>query len=307
MTIKATILADSITVSGKRITSFELEYPRFIHAEVMTHRQFSRNAASSRAIPASKVIDQVRSNPAMPIYWGSSKPGMQAGDELSDIIPVKSAWIGAAYNAAESSEQLSNLGLHKQHTNRITEPFQQYKIVLTATEFDNFFYLRSHPDAQPEIRALSDAMYSARQESTPQILSPGEYHLPYVQSHRENGELKYYTHSASTFLPLDQALAISASACAQVSYRVLDLSLDKALDIYQRLVESKPVHASPFEHQATPMQTPIASSVNPRPSQSWELGVTHCDRNGNLWSGNLQGWIQHRQLIPDNVCINYAP
>jgi hypothetical protein len=80
-----------------------------------------------------------------------------------------------------------------------------------------------------------------------------------------------------------------------VSYRLLDNSIEKAEKIYDMLVNSKPVHASPFEHQAKPM---ICASLD------WwgEEGTTHIDKDENVWSGNFQGWIQHRQLIEDNVC-----
>lgn len=296
--IKATILADSISPTGKRITSFELELPRFIWAEMLTHRQFSRNAASSRAIPVTKANAQVKSNPALPVMWGANQRGMQSETELTGIKLhlAKFGWNISAYIAGTMSNTLARIGLHKQYANRISEYAQVYKVVLTATEFENFFYLRSHADAQPEIKALSDAMYAAREASTPIVLYPGEYHLPYVTTERlASKDIQYK--AGDTILTVDQAIMVSSSACAQVSYRVLDLSLDKAIDIYQRLVDSKPVHASPFEHQATPMQTPVHIPSH----QIWEHGVTHCDHNNNLWSGNFQGWIQHRQLIPENV------
>lgn len=292
--INVTILADSISLDGKRITTFELEYPRYIHAEVMTHRQFSRNAASSRAIPIQKAIDLVQSQPAMPIHWGLNQPGMQASQETEYPEVATSYWLNARNAAVEAATDLKLINIHKQVVNRILEPFQKIKVVLTATEFSNFFYLRSHPDAQPEIQALSDAMFEARNSSIPIELKPGEYHLPYIDTVRFNGTLQYLVNGDP--LTLEQAIAVSASACAQVSYRVLDLSLDKALDIYKRLVEAKPVHASPFEHQATPI-----SSLDTLKTS----GVTHVDQYGNLWSGNFQGWIQHRQLIPGNVCTNY--
>lgn len=300
MTIKATIIADSISAStDKRITSLELELPRFIWSEMLTHRLFSRNAASSRAIPVSKVTEQVRSNPAKPMYWGSSKSGMQAGSELTGEHKAlaRGIWETAAIKAAEFSDQLFESGLHKQHTNRITEPFQQYKVVLTATEFDNFFYLRNHKDAQPEIRMLAQAMLEAMKASTPMKLKTGEWHLPYIKRKLVDGTMCYYDVN-NTELTLEEAQQVSSSCCAQVSYRLLDHTLDKAKFIYDKLVNSKPVHASPFEHQATPMYWFATNDI-------WPEGVTHMDADGKFWSGNLQGFIQYRQLIKDNVCNNY--
>jgi thymidylate synthase ThyX len=259
MTISAKIIAHSIAPNGQMIVTWELEYPRFIHGEFMTHRLFSRNAASSRAIPVSTIINQVRNDPAMPIHWGENQAGMQAKNVLSDALThsAKYLWKKAANFAADIAEGLTKIGLHKQATNRILEPFQTMKTVMTATCMDNFFWLRNHEDAQPEIKELARLMWEALQASTPNKLEPGDWHVPYYN----NGVWKHaYDLEVSPVIQVDHfghslanALAISSSCCAQVSYRKLDDTLEKAQMVYKRLVESEPVHASPFEHQATPM------------------------------------------------------
>lgn len=309
--ITAKIIAHSKSATnGKEIVTFELEYPRFIHGELMTHRLFSRNAASSRAIPVAKMIEMVRQLPAMPIHWGKNQAGMQAKEELDYIakVHVSSEWLTTADRVANSAERMSNSGAHKQIVNRILEPFQMMKTVLTATEFDNFFWLRNHEDAQPEIKRLAEVMLEALKASEPIPLLPGNWHLPYFGGENCGYWLK------DCGIPLKDALAISASCCAQVSYRKLDDSLEKAKDIFAKLIESKPCHASPCEHQATPMEDEYndlsfsgdTGDINIHQySYTWENGITHCDRDGNLWSGNFNGWIQHRQLIPENVCNNY--
>ena len=190
MKIEAKIIADSISTAGKRITTMQLCYPRFIHSEFMTHRMFSRNAMSSRAVPVAKMIEQVRSNPAMPIHWGTNQPGMQASAVLSNEMDarlgtsprqyVKTLWEHVAEDAANIAERMAQLGAHKQIVNRILEPFQWMHTVVTATEWDNFFELRCHPDAQPEINALACAMRDAMQASTPTERLEYEWHLPYV-------------------------------------------------------------------------------------------------------------------------------
>ncbi len=263
--ITAKVISDSISNAGKRITTMELEYPRFIHAEFMTHRVFSRNAASSRAIPVAQVINQVRNDPAMPIHWGKNQPGMQANEQLEGeaLAYAKNLWLRAAAYAAMQAERMNDLGLHKQVANRILEPFQNIKVVVTATEWDNFFKLRDHKDAQPEIRELAIQMRAAMNASTPKLLLAGQWHLPYVTNPEG--------------MTLKQALMISASCCAQVSYRKLDDSSEKAELVYKRLVESEPFHASPFEHQATP-----------------ELLTEHIGA-----TGNFVGWVQHRKLIEE--------
>lgn len=303
--ISATVVADSTSEAGKRITTFELEYPRFVHSEMMTHRLFSRNAASSRAIPVGKMIEHVREHTAMPIHWGKNQKGMQADDECDNPIENMAGnsfsreewWRLARDEAVDCAEWYEEAGYHKQIVNRLLEPFQFIKVVLTATEYDNFFWLRKHPDAQPEIAELARVMWEAREKSEPMLLKAGEWHVPYVEYSRDVG---YYLMSNGCHmeLTLEDALKISASCCAQVSYRLADNSLEKAKKIYDMLVESKPVHASPFEHQATPMD---CTSVNWREKD----GATHIDEHGNVWSGNYRGWIQHRQLIPENACWNY--
>ena len=324
--ISAKIITDSISaVSGKRITTMELEYPRFIHGEFLTHRLFSRNSASSRAIPVSKIIGMVDENPATPIHWGKNQPGMQAYEELrgEELAGVQSDWREASSDAVMHASVMNHRGAHKQIVNRILEPFQWMKTVVTATEFDNFFWLRNHPDAQPEIKRLAEVMLQALGDSKPNVLRPGEWHLPYVHIVQDPYTVEYaeYYDSAelNTKYTLEEALAISASCCAQVSYRKLDDSLEKAKDIFAKLIESKPCHASPCEHQATPMAIHQPTGMREDGYKTLNIeshwlnveeglsqqGVTHMDSTGRLWSGNFRGWVQHRQLIHGNVCSNY--
>ena len=301
MTITAKIIADSINPNGVRITTMEIEYPRFIHAEVMTHRMFSRNSASSRAIPASKVIEQVKNNPAAPVHWGKNQPGMQAKEELQgqEKTIAQYYWREAADQAAKLADNFAKLGVHKQIVNRILEPFQTMKVVVTATEWNNFWYLRDHEDAQPEIQKLARVMKGVYDCSKPAQLQYGMWHLPYIDCEvievnpivGDGASYQLYKKPEGGFYTLEQAIKISCSSAAQVSYRRLDTSLEKAEDIFKKLVESEPVHASAFEHVAL-CANALDCSVT---------GWTHHDIDSNLWSGNFRDWIQYRQLIPNNV------
>jgi len=324
--IKATIIADS-SCNGSRITTYEIEVHRFIWSEFMTHRQFSRNAASSRAIPIDTQLKMVEESPATPVHWGLNQSGMQASNEHASPASCEWAWKKAATNSMLCATMLKDLGLHKQLVNRVLEPFQMIKAVVTATEYDNFFYLRNHKDAQPEIAELAKLMYDARCKSTPNDLKAGEWHLPYVKTFRSNyggvSELEDHIIYTTNYvewgdkddtatwneLTLEDAIKVSASCCAQVSYRKQDESLEKALKIWDMLVTMKPVHASPFEHQASPMlRTNVTISENrndPTVPAKWQDGVTHFDKEAKGWSANFKGWIQHRQLIDNNVCNNY--
>ena len=290
------------------------------NCELMTHRLFSRNAASSRAIPIERMIEMVETNPAMPIHWGKNQAGMQAKEAFEglDEIPAREAWIAASKEAIKSAKTLNKLGLHKQICNRILEPFSHIKVVLTSTEFENWYWLRDHEDAQPEIAELVRQMRELHSESEAIELHEGEWHLPYVKAMRMpvgngwEGQLVYTTNYKEFFdkdktatwtsLPLKEAQMISASCCAQVSYRRLDDTFEKAKLVYDRLVESKPVHGSPLEHQATPIPTDrVDGCYYEATSAGWPEGVTHLHKEQGLGSGNLYGWIQYRQLIKNTT------
>jgi thymidylate synthase ThyX len=295
--ITAKIIADSISPSGHRMTTMEIEYPRFILAELNTHRMLSKNSASSRAIPVKAMHEHIRNNTAAPVSWGINQPGMKAKEELTgaDLTWAKYVWANARDEAIKASAELADLNVHKQITNRVTEPWMIMKTVISGTEWANFFWLRDHPDAQPEIAELARKMHQAYDATTPDLLQPGEWHLPYVTTARyvPTGELQYFTPEFDR-ISLKDAIFVSASCCAQVSYRKSDDSLEKARKIYAQLIESEPAHASPVEHQATPMDYDTICSFEP---ETWEPGVTHVSANSDLWSGNLRGWIQHRKLI----------
>lgn len=299
--ITATIIQDSMSTHGVRITTYELEYPRFIHAELMTHRMFSRNAASSRAIPVEKMHQHILDNPATPVVWQKNQAGMQSKENLvgAELDHAKSVWAKAVKTLVEVSKELMAAGLHKQWANRPTEAVQMMKTVVTMTERENWYWLRDHEDAQPEIHELASCMLKADLESVPMKLEYGDWHVPYVYRSRPIlNKGMVYSDGVGNVLTLDEAKMISASCCAQVSYRKSDDTLDKAKMVFSRLINSEPVHASPVEHQATPMRfdKQVFGSTS-----SWEDGITHMRRDCSYWSGNFRGWIQYRQLIPNNV------
>jgi hypothetical protein len=295
--ITARVVAKSVAECGTVITTFECEYHRYIHGELLTHRQFSRGAASSRAIPIEKVIENVVNNTAIPVHWGKKQSGMQANEELNqDAIELADVeWHAAMYDAVKHAKRLDELGLHKQVTNRILEPFQMMKTIITTTELDNFFWLRDDVAAQPELQQLARCMKQAYNEAEAEELKSGEWHTPYVDHYRDvDGNIIYS--SGGQELSVEDAKKISVSCCAQVSYRKLDVSLEKAKKIYDMLVSDSRVHASPFEAVATPMEYPMDAEAC-----GWEEGITHSDSEHNFWSGNLKHWIQYRQLIPNHV------
>lgn len=295
--ISATVIADSIA-NGVRLTTLELYYPRFIHAEFLTHRQFSRNASSSRAIPVKRMLEQVENNPAMPIHWGKNQPGMQAREECNEALDLRDwddlrdeptreeAWREAAHAAHRVSLEFSRVGYHKQIANRLTEPFQFIKVVVTAAEYDNFFALRLHEASQPEIHELARVMKGAMCQSEPEERSVGEHHLPYIK----DGE--WHKYDWNPFTSTD-AIKCSVARCARVSYNNHDGSncdVESDIRLYDQLLEAG--HMSPFEHVASPMRMTQEDGRT-----KWDNGTTHCDGDGSLWSGNFRGFIQHRQTL----------
>ena len=327
--IKATVICDSISEQGTRLTTFEIEYPRIVMSEFNTMRAISKNSSSSRAIPVSKMLEHTKNINLKPVYFGSKKSGMQAGDELvgEDLQYAKSTWESALHSMVHSAKILDDCGVAKEVCNRLVEPFQLVKVVCTATDWDNFFNLRLHPDSDPNICMLAYKMYQAMQESKPIELKAGEYHLPYVEVDRWREELKYYVIETSfdddqsygmkyeKYLTLDQAIKISAASCASVSYRTEGMTLEKADKIFDMLIKAEVVHSSPLEHCATPVSKEVeiensdyltvgfinkASDPN-----TWEDGVTHMNKQGELCSGNLRGFIQYRHLLPNNTSWSF--
>lgn len=297
--IKATIIADSVSPKGVRLTTFEIEYPRFILAELNTHRMLSKNSASSRAIPSKSLHEHILQYPARPVFWGKNQPGMKAKEALEPDLAERAEklWDAAIHASILYSGEMTNLGLHKQIANRPVELGMTMKTVISGTEWNNLWHLRDHEDAQPEFAALAKAMRVEYTNSIPVPLNPGEWHLPYIDIYRSTlGDTLHYLSQDGEELSLEDARIISASCCAQVSYRKNDDNIDKARKIYKQLIESTPAHASPVEHQATPMPIRYATGEY---SRDWPEGISHLDRDGNYWSGNFKGWIQFRKLIPN--------
>lgn len=239
MAYHAEVLLDSVNPAGQRLTTFVLRFPRFVLSELNTHRMFSRNASSSRAIPTTRLMQQLREDPVHPVAWGRNQSGMQARDELpaDDARAAQAVWLAARDGALAHAEQLRTLGVHKQIVNRVLEPWMWASVIVSSTTYDNFFTLRCHPDAQPEIKRVADMMRSAFEASTPVRHEAGVWHLPFVGT--EDGALS-----------AEAQRRVAVARCARVSYltHLGGRDIDADLQLYQRLLDAG--HWSPFEHVA---------------------------------------------------------
>lgn len=275
MGIYAAVIKDSISPGGQRLTTMEIQCHRFVLAEFNTHRVFSRNSASSRAIPVGKQLDRVKADPALPVEWPSELPGMQGGPPLEgDSLKLAQQFYNfvheKVWREVEAYIKMTegDVRLHKSIINRVLEPFMWHKIIVSSTHWENFFTQRCSPLAQPEIRAVAEEMREALMLSQPKEIGYGEWHLPYDE---DFGELSQkYTG--------EQLRWISVARCCRVSYLNHGTGVkdpEEDLRLYTQLISAKPMHASPLEHVATPIST---SS-----------------------SGNFEGWEQLRHFVQPMV------
>lgn len=265
----ANVILSSVSPGAPQITTLHLRYPRFIHSEIMTHRVFSRNARSSRAVPVTRMIEEIRTNPVVPWHWTGHKPGMQGVAGHDEIVwvqkllmpedgyayghssdwegtivektgmPPEDAWVLAAQRAAQAAEAFADAGYHKQVCNRLLEPFMWIDTLVTATEWDNFFELRIHPDAEPHIHDLAVLVKEAIDNCSPQWLEPGEWHMPYITDSERHG-------MSQEFL-----LDLSSVRNARISYAPFDGQDSQEKEKARvDLLKGSPLHASPFEHVA---------------------------------------------------------
>ncbi len=276
--ITVKVIADSRAPSGVRLTTVAATYHRFIHAEVMTHRDFSRNAASSRAIPAQKLADRIKEDPAIPVWWGKNQSGMQAYEEVEDTEAAKEWWLRGMQLMLKHHAEGMDLGLHKQIVNRVIEPWMKITLIISATRWSNYDFQRTHKAAMPEFQKLAHLCRQARKLSTPVPLKRGEWHTPYI---REDDLVEFgvpfgMPNYAMLRHPI---LRISVGRCARVSYLNHEGIRDPKEDIAlaERLEHEdqpeEPGHWTPFEHVA----------------------MAQADKN--LRSGNLHGWIQLRKCF----------
>lgn len=311
--ITAKVILDSISPEGIRLTTLQLRYPRMVHADFMTHRVFSRNGRSSRAVPFATLVNE---EPYVPEF-GRNQSGMVAAETpFSDTeqAVAQQIWWRAAKACQEAAQELADVGVHKQWVNRMLEWFGYIDVLVTSTEWANFFALRDEAGAQPEIQELARAMKVAMEGSTPNKLQVGQWHLPYITEEDDKLIHAYFTESWTRqtgehedSMPLTPQCPewieikrkVSVARCARLTIKPFDGdgSIKKELKRFELLMVSRPVHSSPAEHVATPAQYNKGPRLDYTGNGTYAKGVWF---NKAEW-GNYFGWRQFRKMIPHNT------
>lgn len=294
------ILCDSVA-QGKRLTTVQTTIPRFVLSEFNTHRDFSRNSASSRAIPVLKNIEKVLAEPFVPEDMRMNKKGMQEGDSLAEEarIAAKQAWMTLMHHSIEASKILAGLEVHKHWANRPLELFNGQTIIVTATRWANFYALRNHPDAAPEMRKVAQSMLAAMEASTPTVLEVGDWHLPLVTNDDRIDSIM----AAGSGGHAELLVKLSVARCARVSALTHDGKRDPQadLDLYERLASRG--HMSPLEHAAK-----VATSAEIRKYALYRCVNPEVD-TGHIFTPESIGnfdvpWLQHRKMVPGEAVFS---
>ena len=266
MSFSVKVVADSIGPSGVRLISVLCSYWLAMHPEHLRHRTFSFSVASNRAIPTRLILRQVIDDPVVPVYFGKNQGGMSAREELTGwrLSVARWAWLAARWPAIAVVWLMLRIGLHKQIANRILSPWQWVTVLVTGTEWENFFALRCHPDAQPEMRRAAEMMRDAIAESIPEQLHAGQWHAPFAtKGDRIDHEFDF-----------GSLCLRSAARCARVSVLRQDERRSFADEVEFALKLKSSGHFSPFEHQAQALPD-----------------ARRC--------ANLRGWLPFRSTIPN--------
>lgn len=306
MTYAAKIILDSISPDNVRLTTFEVTFPRIVLAEFNTHRVFSRNSASSRAIPVEKMLKMVQENPYIPEEWGTNQRGMQAAEALlgSEALMAEEHWLRARDLMVQQAQALLNLNVHKQLTNRLLEPFLWHTVIVTSTEWSNFFHLRDNKMAHPAIKTPAEMMRKLHVNGTPRQLPYGEWHDPYVDDETAREVLHGVNFMEdAAWIDLKK---ISSARSARVSYLTHDgkRDLSKDFELHDGLMGNG--HMSPFEHPARPAT--VSDVVKLFEGKSGVSVTDRLDVNpAEHFFGNFRGWVQYRKEIPFEDDILGAP
>lgn len=311
----AGVVLHSISPDGVELKTIQARYPRMVHADAKTHRlirgwhdemleihhdlslladeSLSRNGRSSRAVPFSKLLSETYQAPYIP-HFLKNQPGMIAGEEFDEttLANLQARWKLLAEVVCREMQFFAEAGVHKQWVNRPLEAFGYIDVLISGTDWQNFFHLRDEQGAQPEVQDLAKAIRLAMEASTPKLLQPGEWHLPYADREEDRqSTIDFLRAGTRRLINSDEIIAVlrklSVARCARLTYEPFngEGSVEAEIKRHDTLVVSQPVHASPAEHQATP-------DTFSKEHESWDQPWLH---------GNLRGWCQYRKMLPNEA------
>jgi thymidylate synthase ThyX len=257
---QAVILADSLNAeTGDRWVTFEISnFPKVLLQELNTHRMLSRNAASSRAMPIAKVIERVKQNPYIPTFRENQR-GM-----VGKVIHDQERWHKAEQiyrraleSAIHYAEQMAEINIHKEAVNRLLEPFMTVPVIISGTEWQNFFRLRTSPDATPDFQATALLLQELYHSNIPKTLQAGELHCIYAEHIPDD-------------LPIGDRLKVMSARAARISYRnhgTNHIDIQKDLELAENLIRDG--HLSPLEHIGWALSKEQALRLNTRNYQGF--------------------------------------
>ena len=339
--IKVEIVADSANSFGDRLTSLVLTYPRIIHSEMMTHRMFSRNASSSRAVPVDKMIKAVRENTFCPFEFQKSHKGMQGSEYFTgaDRQECINLWLESAELALQQAEKMKAKCISKQIINRILEPYQYYTVLITGSKegWQNFFNLRC---PSYKLIGLDEENVKSRKEWLEKIqfssaLHPSMYpktDVEWLQINKGQAEIhimdlaeKIYdavnestpkqlqagewhipmiSDLESLKLSTDDQIKLSVGRAANTSYTVVGDEKELTLEHAIKIHDKcvELVHSSVFEHCARAMSDE-EYKVFIKGKNIGTIAPYLFDDISKGWCNNLKGFIPYRYFIDNKIEI----
>lgn len=313
MAYRAEVVADSVSPQGKRVTTLEAEMPRIVLAEFNTHRMFSRNSASSRAIPVHKQIEKLLVEPFIPERFGINQKGMQsyawldglARDEALRIwLRGRDRAVTTAFELILGEERASDMFKYSPTAGEYAT-IDQLEAGFEAAKKLIIKELDKEDPADVEIlnvhkqlanRGLEPYMWHTvivtatewenfmalriDEHAQAEIRKPAELMLAAMKSSTPEAldygqwHVPFVQPDEKQELDTETKIKISCARCARTSYLTHRGVRDYGEDLTMYGRLAGPGHMSPMEHSCRP------------------------NEEGEPQKGNLLGWHQHRADLP---------
>ena len=147
---------------------------------------------------------------------------------------------------------------------------------------------------------LAEKIYDAMNESTPEHLKSGQWHVPFIDK---------IVHNNFT-LSNEELVKISTAMAARTSYTVVgeekEVDYSKMIELHDRLLSQDPPHSSPLEHCARAMSDgEYYTFIKGRIIEENKQEDGTCDSlnwiEASGWCNNLKGFIPYRYFIDNKI------